>query len=51
VQPEADESQYLIFVPLDCVKRWTFEPELAKDLTPHAKGGLRLLHLLLAKQE
>ena len=46
-QTEADESTELIFVAKEQVYHWDFPDDLALNLTAHAVGGLRLLHLIL----
>jgi len=46
-QTEADESTELIFVAKEQVFHWDFPDDLALNLTAHAVGGLRLLHLIL----
>lgn len=46
-QCEADESVGLVCLPLEDVRTWAIPDDLIERMTPHCKGGLRLLHILL----
>lgn len=46
-QVEADESSGLVWIPLQSTKSWDMPSDLLSQMTPHCRGGLRLLHMYL----